>query len=571
MPDFATAQPWASAVRAALPPFAVDLALASMLLLAAAAAAAAAMRRASAAARHLVWCAAVSSLILLPALWAVMPRWDAMPTWGNVSPDVGRARLPALPAQGAAGANVAALGAPDSGGHPSGAAGPHAGVRRASLYVAVFWGLGVLWLLVPPLAGRAAMRQLERGCARLGGESWGETLRRACGELRIRRRVVLLAGDGVVVPMTWGTLRPRVLLPAGCASWSDERRRVVLLHELGHVARFDCLTDFVAQLVRAAYWFNPLAWLAVERMRVERERACDDVVLRLGTRASSYADHLVAIVSALKHRPVPWAAAAMARSSQVGRRVREILEDRRHRQPVTARHVAAAATLMLLVTVPLACMKGGSAGRGPARSGESGGAAIPATPDVNVTGVPAGWTAEQLAAADDLRQLAAAMRVYAAEWRGRYPEHLILLLSYGGYVDRKLSPADQARLFLSPQDELRVTVPERPTRGWLLGTLSNTKAGYVYLGKGATALMRQPFQPTILLMHTDLATPFREVEGRETAVGVFFDGHAEILPLAEVRRLSEETRKAIEEHQVELAEWERTRRKKDAGTQPAEP
>ena len=71
-------------------------------------------------------------------------------------------------------------------------------------------------------------------------------------------------------------------------------------------------------MVRALYWFNPLAWLAWRRLLAESERACDDLVLAQGGKASDYAEHLLTVASGAKAvRMLSSAAIAMARPSQL--------------------------------------------------------------------------------------------------------------------------------------------------------------------------------------------------------------------------------------------------------------
>jgi hypothetical protein len=131
------------------------------------------------------------------------------------------------------------------------------------------------------------------------------------------------------------------LLPRDCERWSDERARVVLLHEIAHVRRADWLTHALGRALVAAHWFNPLAWIAVRAMTREREHACDDFVLTQGARASDYASHLLEIASAgtsvCRHVLAP----AMARRSELEGRLLSILTPHRRR---TARLTTATMT-----------------------------------------------------------------------------------------------------------------------------------------------------------------------------------------------------------------------------------
>ena len=101
-----------------------------------------------------------------------------------------------------------------------------------------------------------------------------------------------------------------MLLPESANEWTMERRRSVLLHEMAHVKRRDCLVQFLGQLTCAAHWCNPAVWFAARELRRESERACDDLVLHAGTRPSDYAHDLLDMARALTTTPAPTLAAA---------------------------------------------------------------------------------------------------------------------------------------------------------------------------------------------------------------------------------------------------------------------
>ena len=111
-----------------------------------------------------------------------------------------------------------------------------------------------------------------------------------------------------------------------------------LAHELAHVKRRDCFTQAMAHLACAAYWFNPLVWIAARRLRAERESACDDLVLAAGTRGSDYAEHLLDIARSLRSGAWPtWSAVTMAHRSQLEGRLMAILNPALPRRSPTRR------------------------------------------------------------------------------------------------------------------------------------------------------------------------------------------------------------------------------------------
>src|SRR4029077_19004032 len=129
--------------------------------------------------------------------------------------------------------------------------------------------------------------------------AWTGLLIECAGLMGIQRPVRLLRSRDRTMPMAFGLRVPVILLPSLADDWSEDRRRAVLLHELAHIARHDCLTQLLAAVACALYWPHPGVWWVARRLRVERELACDDRVLQAGTHAREYAEHLLELAYAL--------------------------------------------------------------------------------------------------------------------------------------------------------------------------------------------------------------------------------------------------------------------------------
>jgi len=351
------------------------------------------LRRASASFRQLIWVSALGAVLVLPVLSAALPAWQVLPGWaklGSYLPqDPQRTELVAdTPADGAEfsdapagiepldqqppsehGLRMQGTPAPAARSARAGAReepppAPAEAPRDASAWMVVLpaalgvWALGTLLCLAPPVLGRLGLLRLARRCRALSGGPWAMLMRRATDALGLRRPVRLLQSDKEPMPMVWGVFRAKLLLPREADRWSAQRRWAVLLHELAHAKRHDCLAKLVAHLACAAYWFNPLCWVAFRRMQTEAEAACDDLVLAAGHRPSEYAQHLLEIASGLRSGMLAaYSSIAMARKSKLEGRLLAILDGGRNRRALTRWAVLAAALLITAVVLPLAVLR----------------------------------------------------------------------------------------------------------------------------------------------------------------------------------------------------------------------
>ena len=386
--------------------------------------------RASAATRHLVWTLATCGLLALPLFSATLPGWrlnfvevrapepaayplPAVVITGDYVPLAVERSVPVYAAEGAPDPVPPEFGRGARGAAAASAGGIAPGMLLLGVYLA-----GVLALLARLALGRWGLVRLAREARPLDDEGWRALLADLAWMLDVDRPVTLLRSARATMPMTWGTRRPVVLLPDEALEWPEERRRVVLLHELAHVARRDCLTQTLSAVACALYWFHPGAWYAARRQRVERELACDDRVLSAGTRAREYAAHLLEVARAF--RPAALAgpvAVSMARPSQLEGRLLAVLDGVRSRRALTRPAALGAAAAALLLVLPLSAMRPGDAASPSARAVDAQKAESPAAPASAARPAESAGPAQQ--------------GVYERELPAREGERLVLRLETG--------------------------------------------------------------------------------------------------------------------------------------------
>jgi len=335
----------------------VDTSIKSILVMAMAGGLILACRRASAATRHSIWFAALAALLFLPIFSLLMPAWHK-PLWivsGKPSPEDEMSLSIQLDGNWI-------------GSNSEHAAAPAAKASEQDRPIPLATGLSSKWFrLLPALwlvVATVSLAYLAVGIIRLRGlrrrakpfTTNEVLLAQLCREFSINRTVLVLQSENQVIPVTWGWRRPVILLPAGADQWPTERQRIVLQHELAHVKRWDCLSYFLIRVVCSLYWFNPLVWLAARRICIERERACDDLVLLGGYKASDYATHLIEVARSFRRLPQT-AAVAMARSSQLEGRIRAIVDISRARRAPRGFALSLVWAVMLGLVATIAAQK----------------------------------------------------------------------------------------------------------------------------------------------------------------------------------------------------------------------
>lgn len=304
-----------------------------------------ALRSRPAALRHAIWTVAIASQLLLPALGAVLPQRELSFAFTDRVISGSTAIVNAVVRQNGPASATGASSRPAVGSEQSGAVSRTSRIDgpSATELLAALWAAGALLLCLRFAIGTVIIAREARAARKPVKREWVLLEGQIQEGMHLLRSATLRLGTERAVPYTWGVISPVVCLPSDAEEWSTDRLRIVLIHELAHVKRFDALTEIFAQLALVIFWFNPLLWLAVSRMRTEREHACDDYVLNRGVKPSTYVEELVMMMKSVGQGATApaFGAIAMARRSQFESRMFAVLDERSDRRPVGRRAVIA--------------------------------------------------------------------------------------------------------------------------------------------------------------------------------------------------------------------------------------
>jgi len=304
------------------------------------------LRNRSADLRRLVFSTTIVAMFVAAAATPMLPRWTAVtPLWFHF-----QRPAPAAVAESSLSSpmvdDATELTAPVSRPMP-----PQTSSRRIDLnawLIPLIWFAGAATLLTRFAINLRGLYQLRKASDAVTDAGLLANVE------RFGRRVRLWRNDAIGAPVTWGIVRPIILVPAGFEELPAESRDAVIRHELAHIQAHDFLMRGLAEIARALIWFQPLVWIVWRQLREEQELACDNCVLAEGGKPSAYAKLLLDWDA--RRGMDSLIAVGIAHRSCLKRRLYALLDTDLRRDTVASAGVAGALFLALTAALPLAAI-----------------------------------------------------------------------------------------------------------------------------------------------------------------------------------------------------------------------
>jgi bla regulator protein blaR1 len=224
-----------------------------------------------------------------------------------------------------------------------------------------FW-LGWLYLapaallLLFTLIALLRLVALQARASVLVEPNWLTALARAQRKMGFKHGTALLTSDELRSPISWGLLRPVILLNSAAVA-AHREAEAIIAHELAHVKRLDWAKLLVSRVAVALFWFNPLVWLLAREAHQLREEAADDAVLEAEVEDTEYARLLIGVARHECRGLLLGAHGVAPGRTSLARRVQRVLDTAARRAPGGWRWTAAAGFFAAGVAVPMAALQ----------------------------------------------------------------------------------------------------------------------------------------------------------------------------------------------------------------------
>ncbi|MBR2171607.1 M56 family metallopeptidase [Sphingopyxis sp.] len=388
-------------------------------------------RSRSAGERSMIAHAGLMALLALPAAILLLPQWAPLPAAWSFEP-----AAPIVQTATTGGSAIDPA--------PATASVPVVVDNAGSTPIVFSWSdLAPFLYLVPLLllSGVMALAVVRlfamRGRAEILVErSWLTALAEAQRRMGFKHGTALLVSNELRSPISWGVLRPTIVLSPKAVAASGEAEAIIA-HELAHVARLDWAKLLGARVACAVFWFNPLVWMLARESHQLREEAADDAVLMADINGPDYATLLVGAARHDNQGALLAAHGVAPGKDSLKRRITRVLDGSLKRGPASASWILMSLVVLAGVTAPLAAF---SATARPAATADVHSVVASTTKQTtSVTSQSA--AAAQAVATDDSATAAAASKTLSAEELvsmravGVTPEYVEKMRESGGSMD----------------------------------------------------------------------------------------------------------------------------------------
>jgi beta-lactamase regulating signal transducer with metallopeptidase domain len=248
-----------------------------------------------------------------------------------------------------------------SGTEPAAAAGPFPQASRAiDVARSVDWALWIYagpaaLLLLLTLIALGRLVALRARATVLVEANWLTALARAQRRMGFKHGTALLTSDELPSPISWGLMRPVILLNSEAAR-SHKEAEAIIAHELAHVAGLDWAKLMLSRVTVALFWFNPLVWILAREAHQLREEAADDAVLGADIEDTAYAKLLVGVARHECRGLLIGAHGVAPGRNSLSRRVRRVLDSSLARGPIGGAFALGVFVGAAMLAAPLAAL-----------------------------------------------------------------------------------------------------------------------------------------------------------------------------------------------------------------------
>ncbi|WP_432769077.1 MAG: M56 family metallopeptidase [Sphingopyxis sp.] len=307
-------------------------------------------RARSAGERSLIAHVGLAALLALPAAMLLLPQWAPLPAdmFAAAVPAASSAPDAADPTMAGGLGGSTAMAVADA----SGGSSPPMLSSLADALPFVY-ALPLALLFAAMAVAVVRLFAMRRRADVLTQGSWLSALAEAQRRMGFKHGTALLVSDELRSPISWGVLRPTIVLSPKAVLAVGEAEAIIA-HELAHVARLDWAKLLAARLACALFWFNPLVWMLARESHQLREEAADDAVLMADIDGPDYATLLVGAARHDNQGTLLAAHGVAPGRNSLKRRITRVLDGSLKRGPASASWALMSLVLLAGITAPLA-------------------------------------------------------------------------------------------------------------------------------------------------------------------------------------------------------------------------